>query len=254
MKSASTFTKAMPADAPDIVTVVGVFIAALVLPFIPLLNVAVWPLNELGTLIHEMGHALMCVLTGGNVSGMEIIQAGNHAGLTYCHGGIPWLYGPAGYLGTTIAGCATIALAKYPHASKYALIGFGIAFGLASATFMFTGIFQADRLMAFMSMVVGLCLAAAFIRFGFVLSPKWANRLLLFVGAELALAALGDIFTLVLLSLGFGGGGAGSDAAHMARMTGVPALIWALAWGGLSVWLMIMTISWTYDENFGKTK
>jgi hypothetical protein len=253
MKSGTLKTR-VPVDAPDIVAVGGVFLLAMFLPLIPLLNVMVWPINELATLIHEMGHALVCVLTGGHVSGMEIIAAGNHAGLTYCLGGIPLLYAPAGYLGTTIAGCATIALARFPHASKPALIAFGVAFGLASLTFMFSGIFNANQMMAVMSMIVGFCLAAAFIRFGFVLSPKWANRLLLFLGAEIALSALGDIWTLVLLSLGFGGGGGGSDAARMAALTGVPALIWALAWGALTIWMLLMTVSWTYDEDFGKKK
>jgi hypothetical protein len=256
MKAATATVKpTMPVKAPDIVTLGFVFIAAMILPMIPLLNIVIGPLTSVATLVHEMGHALACLLTGGTVSGMTIVSDGaGHGGLTFCRGGIPFIYSQTGYLGTTLAGCALIALARVPRASKIALGVLGVAFGAAAVTFMFGGIgHTGDRWQTISSMFTGLFLAAAFLRLAFKLSPSWANMLLLFVGVEIGLNALSDTWYLILLSLGFGGT-AWSDATNMANMTHVPAFVWAVLWAGLTVWALLMTISWTYDEDFGKKK
>lgn len=240
-------------DAPDVVALVGVFLFAVLLPHIPILNWVTWPLEELNTLIHEMGHAVACLLFGGSVNGMTIVPDGvGHGGLTYTKGGIPWITSQGGYLGTTIVGCALIALARIPRASKIALGVIGVAFGLASVTFMFNGVMGgADRFQALGSMVVGLCLAAALLSFAFKLSVKWANMLLLFLGVQMGMNAIDAIWYLVQVSMGLGNRG-WSDATNMAQMTGVPAFVWALFWGALSVWMLMMTISWTYDPDYGK--
>jgi hypothetical protein len=256
MKAATATVKpSIPVNAPDILTLGFVFILAVLLPAIPVLNWVLGPLTSVTTLVHEMGHALACLLTGGTVNGMTIVSDGaGHGGLTFCNGGIPFIYSQTGYLGTTMAGCGLIALARVPRASKIALGVLGFAFGAASVTFMLSGIgASADRWQGIASMATGLFLCAAFLRLAFTLSPKWANMLLLFVGVEMGLTALSDTWYLILLSLGFGGN-AWSDATNMANMTHVPAFLWAIGWAAITVWALLMTISWTYDEDFGKKK
>lgn len=240
--------QALQVEAPNILTVAGVFLAAVVLPHLPLLNLLTYPLTELNTLIHELGHAIGCLLTGGTVAAMTIVPDGaGHGGLTYCRGGIPFIFQQTGYLGTTIAGCSLIALAKYPRAAKIALIVLGATFGIASVTVMLQGVFTANKFQAVGSMVTGLLLAGAFVYSGMKLNAKWANLLLLFIGVQMGMTALMDTWNLILLSLGMAGN-AWSDATNMARLTGAPAIIWALLWAGLSAWMLLMTISWAYDD------
>src|SRR5271163_4876737 len=69
------------------------------------------PINIFTTAVHEMGHALVCLATGGQVSGLTIVGDGaGHGGLTFCQGGNPFFYTQAGYLGAAVFGCLLIIL------------------------------------------------------------------------------------------------------------------------------------------------
>ena len=71
-----------------------------------------------------MSHALACVFTGGWVSGLTIVEDGNgHGGLTFTHGGIPFIYSQAGYMGEAIWGCLLLSLARFPRGEGLSAIG-----------------------------------------------------------------------------------------------------------------------------------
>jgi hypothetical protein len=237
-------------EAPDKFTLLVVFIAACVIPHIPLLAFLTYPVEAVTTLVHELSHALAAVLTGGSVAAMTIVPDGaGHGGLTFSTGGNRFIISQAGYLGTTLMGCALIALARFPSMAKGALIALGVAFGLASVTFMFKSVFFMESLAGLTSIVLGLCLAAAFVRVGWVLSPRWANLLLLFVGVQMGMNAIDDVYFLTRMTMGLGGVITSSDAGNMQQLTGVPAWLWAILWTGMSLGFVYLTIMWTYKSD-----
>ncbi len=225
-----------------------VVLCSIMLPQIPVLNLLIAPMVSLSTIVHEMSHALACLLTGGSVQGMTIVPDGmGHGGLTFCRGGIAFIYGQAGYLGTAIVGCALIALARFPHVSKGALFALGAAFGIASLTFMFGTVLHGGIMQGLASMLVGLAMSAGFIYVSLKLNVRFANLLLLFVGVQLGLNSLIDSAAVVKQSFGFGSGM--SDATVLAGMTGIPAPFWAILWSFMAVAMLVMTLIWTYKPN-----
>jgi hypothetical protein len=228
-----------------------VFLASIVLPHIPIANLIIQPMNSVATLVHEMGHAIAAILTGGSVSGLTIVNDGaGHGGLTFSRGGIPFIISQAGYLGTTIVGCALIALARFPQISKAALFTLGLAFAGASVMFMGATVLHGGILPGILSMVLGLSIAGTLIWLSIKSHPSIANLLLLFIGVQIGLNALTDVTFLLQSSLGWAPSG-WSDATNMQKLTGIPAFVWAFLWSAASIGMLGGTIAWTYkaDKN-----
>ena len=83
-------------------------IAAIIIWFVPGLNILIWPVKIFVVIIHEGCHAMLTVLTGGGVEGISINPAGS--GQTISLGGDPLFIIPAGYLGATLFGAFTLLL------------------------------------------------------------------------------------------------------------------------------------------------
>lgn len=225
-------------------------IASFVLPHIPFLNLIALPISSFTTIIHEMGHALACILTGGQVAGISIVSDGEgHGGLTYCMGGIPFIYAQAGYITTALVGCAMIWAGRYPRLSKGVLIAIGVAFAAASCTFMLETILRGQILSGFLSMLIGLGIGGAVVFLALKSNFYYANLLLLFLGVQTALNALNDDGTLIMQALGFYGPGTWSDASNMASMTWIPAPVWALLWTVFAVGLLYVTLASSYKQD-----
>ncbi len=187
------------------------------------------PFRLFVTMIHELGHALAAVLTGGQVLGISIRLDGS--GVTLVQGGSLFLTASAGYVGSSAFGAGLLLLARAP-ARRRLLLQF-LAIGLVLATLFFfrnpTGI-----------------LAAAFLAAGFWLTAArgadWGVALLVYWLAVLnGLYAANDLLVLLELSRP-AGAGAASDAALMQRATGVPALVWALGWTALALWVQYLAL------------
>lgn len=224
--------------------------ASFILPQIPIVNLITLPLQTFTTTVHEMGHALACLLTGGQVTGMSIVSDGQgHGGLTFCRGGIPFIYAQAGYIMTALVGSAMIWTGHYPRLSKAVLMGIGGMFCLASVTFMFSTILGGQVLAGLGSMLLGLAMGCGIIFVALKLNLYWANILLLFLGIQTGLNALNDDGVLMMQALGFYGPGTWSDASNMQGMTGVPAPIWAGLWTVIAVGLLYQTVRLTYKHS-----
>jgi hypothetical protein len=95
---------------------------------VPGVHFLLTPVSQFVTMVHEMGHALVTILTGGHVNFMTVVSDGQgHAGLTGSRGGLAFFSTQAGYIGTTLFGCLLIYLGQYPRYSKLILSGLGIA-------------------------------------------------------------------------------------------------------------------------------
>src|SRR5258708_22702243 len=85
-------------------------LVSLALTFVPGANFALYPLVLFTTIIHEGGHAIMTVLTGGGVQSIGISPDGS--GVTYSVNGISWLVYMAGYLGATLFGALALHVGR----------------------------------------------------------------------------------------------------------------------------------------------
>lgn len=227
---------------------------SLLLRDVPVLGFIFAPFNQLQVLLHEMSHALACVMTGGSVSGLTIVEDGNgHGGLTFTHGGIAFIYMQAGYLGETLWGCLLIALSRFSRLSKFILMALGLLMGFSSIYFMAGGILNPSLFLAEIgSLLWGLALAAGLFYVGLKLSNRWAHALLLFLAVQSCLSSLQGIFVLFLQSMG-AFPGVWSDATNMENMTHIPAVFWGSSWALFSIGMLSWTMWMTFkSERAGK--
>jgi hypothetical protein len=243
------FSSSFNAIAFWILTVLSLFLAQM--PFVSLLFA---PVTQFTTMVHELSHALVCIATGGFVTGLTIVGDGSgHGGLTFCRGGMPFFYTQAGYLGTAVFGSLLIFVGQYPRLSKFVLIFLGTAMAAASL-FLIGGNVLSTGLAGVGSFLWGIAMSAFLIFAGIKLKAHTANLLLLFLAIQTALNSFTGILYLVQLGLGLSPSTAAwSDASNMATMPPyIPAVVWSLFWFLSSIALLTFTIWHTYGKRIFK--
>lgn len=124
-------------------------IAFVLWQFSPLVAV-VYPLRLFVTSVHELGHGMAAVLTGGEFVRFEVQS--NGAGLAYSRGGIHEVIIAAGYMGTAIFGAVLLYTSNRVRRPEIVAVALGIAF--AALTLLYSGLALAylntlERLIAF---------------------------------------------------------------------------------------------------------
>ncbi len=200
-------------------------VVSLVLWNVPIANLVLYPLRILVTLIHEGGHALATVVTGGAVQGMAVNPDGS--GVTYSAGGWGILIAPAGYLGAAAFGAVLLWLLQGSRAGRRALyLTAGVA---AVITVLFV------RNLFGLGAGLGLTLAlAAAARY---LPPLAALFLSAFLAVQFILNAFLDLINRTFSSGFFAIGH--NDAVLMARLITLPPIVWALLWAILAALLVV---------------
>jgi len=180
-----------------------------------------FPLRMLVVAAHEASHALTAIATGGEVVEVGLdIREGGHA---ITRGGIHVLVLNAGYLGSLLWGVALLGLTRTRAGARgmALLLGLGLV-GMAAA--------WVRPVLSFgfaYALVAGLALGALGLR-----ASEGVTRLVLRgVGVFSVLYAFLDVRDDVFFSDGL------SDAALLARVTGIPAVVWGVLWcaAGLAV-------------------
>jgi hypothetical protein len=206
---------------------------SVVLWFIPFAEFLTYPFRIFVTFIHEGGHALAALVTGNSVASLSV--AVNASGETYTtQGGIfsQVLISSAGYLGSMAFGALLLILIRKAVAARIVLLGSGIfifaltmIYGLFKPLFWLTGLSAIPfTLLAGLFISVGLVLIARFA------SAKVATFFVSFLAVQCILNAFFDLKTLLFISSPFAGMTVHTDALNMARATGVPAILWTVAW------------------------
>lgn len=209
-------------------TGVGIFTAAVVVTFVFWDTWLTWPIQLLVVFVHECGHALAAVLTGGEVRSLEIRT--NLSGQARTVGGIPFLILQAGYLASALFGASLMVAATRPRSARHTLLvlaallaGCGVAFS--------TGPFSATLLFALLIATLFAWAARA--------APEYVVRWgLVYIASVSALYSLIDIREDLLHWSARGP----SDATLLAARTGVPALVWGLAWAGIAIAIMAVAL------------
>ena len=212
----------------------GVFIASVLLWYIPLAQVVLYPFMLFATFVHELGHALMAIATGGKVINLEVFLDG--AGLTTTTGGFRFLILSGGYLGSTIVGAILLILASDDNIiiTKISL-GSTILIMFASIIFFVRDFFTIILILFFIAMVVLIIIKAG----------ETLNRLFLnFLAIQCCFYSLYNIKTVFGLSIM---GHGQNDAAMLAQLTWIPAPIWAIFWAILSFIIFGLVIRFIYS-------
>jgi hypothetical protein len=189
-----------------------------------------YPFKLLVVLMHESGHAAATLLVGGSVD--RIVVSPNEAGLTLSR------YPPsllraiviasAGYVGSTVSGCVLLFVAARSKEGRWPLIALASWCTLVALLYVRDGF----TLLFVAGCAVGLGLAA---KFG---APFLRRALLTFLAAFSCSYALYDIRDDLLHLAGQGG----TDADALASATFIPAIVWAVLWGALSLALVALTL------------
>jgi hypothetical protein len=206
-------------------TAAAVSLAVSLTPWAPIL---LYPFKLFTTWVHECGHALMTVLTGGHVTAITIEP--DTSGLTRSlspDGRIPrGFVASAGYLGAAIVGCLLMAATRMERRAHVIFLAIG-AFMLLTLVFWMRNLFGALVVLAW-----GLGLVAVGVRG----MPNAVRFLLSFLAIQVALNAVYDLRVLFLIE------GGRSDAATMARLFVLPAWFWATTWMVVSVAMLAATL------------
>jgi hypothetical protein len=214
-------------------------IAALLIVFIlwnvPQLSFLTYPFRLFVTYVHEAGHSIMTLLTGGKVLGFVVSADGT--GLATRFGGNSALVIPAGYLGAALFGAL---LFYFIHTLPYsrtisALLGIGlIGFSVAFA--------RPDERGMPIALFVGVLSGAALIGMAWKLSRN-VNLLVLNVLAMMT--ALNAVFDLLYLIQNSDAtrGTVVNDATNFSQTVApfLPGTAWALIWAVIAV--LMLTIS-----------
>jgi hypothetical protein len=250
----------------------GLVLLGMVLPYGYLL---VYPFRLFNTFIHEVGHAVAAVATGGQVLEMRVNL--DTSGHVMSSGGWRVVISSAGYLGSIAAGAALLLAGRKRKWARPTLLFVGTATILSTAAFAGMG----ATLAAVLGLVAGLAVVGFGVRNLNREQPKRGWSLVgvggvLGVGSLVILTLTGALLTWVI-GLGIGAGLLAvaimakpmiqhltvlflgvqlsvdglhsvrdllfitthnlghSDAANMAQHTGIPATFWALLWGAMGL-------------------
>lgn len=202
------------------------------------LSPLMYPFRLFVTYVHEAGHSLMALLTGGKVLGFTV--SSNGSGLATTAGGSRALILPAGYLGAAFFGTVLFfILNTRPYARTISII---LGVGLIVFTLMYA---RPDQDGAPIALLVGFLAGCGLVGLGWKVG-KEVNLLVLNVLAIItALNAVLDIvyltkITRVTDTICDRRGGAINDAAaftcDVAR--GIPPVVWAFLWAGIALAMM----------------
>jgi hypothetical protein len=188
-------------------------------------SVVVYPFRLFVVFLHEAGHALAAVLTGGSVVSIGISR--DEGGVCVTRGGWPFVVLNAGYLGSLLFGALFLLLGARRRNAQPVIGAIGLFSVVAALLYVRTWFGFAYTL------VVGLLLLLAAIE----LRPSVSEWLLAAIGSMSMLYAVADVASDVILRHP-----GTSDAAALARLTGIPALVWGVAWIAVSLAVMVAVV------------
>ncbi|CAA9572211.1 MAG: hypothetical protein AVDCRST_MAG18-2108 [uncultured Thermomicrobiales bacterium] len=215
---------------PQIRTLLLALAVTVIIGFIPFADFLTYPFRLFVTFIHEGGHAVATLLTGGNVQNLQV--APNGSGLVYSVLGgrlAQMLVASAGYLGAMAFGALLLALIRRAVAVRAVLYGTGTYILALTVFFGLSNLF---------TVIAGVALGLGLVAAGRYTNLRLANFLVAFLAVQCIIGALFDLRTLISFSVPLTGGPQ-TDADNMARLTGLPPIFWALTWTILAFVILI---------------
>jgi hypothetical protein len=202
---------------------------------LPWLEFIVYPLRLFVTFIHETGHILAVVLTGGQPRGFAVFPDGS--GVAYTIGGWRALIIPAGYVGTAVFGAVLFYLANTIARPRRltTLLGYGLI--VFSVVFILP-----DPLNGILALMIGSLFGILLINAARHLSDALNLLILNVIALTTGFNAVLDALYLVRVpnARGIVLNDAAAFSAEFAPL--IPAGVWALLWAALSAVLLGLSI------------
>ncbi|RMG86180.1 MAG: M50 family peptidase [Chloroflexi bacterium] len=202
---------------------------------VPGFDFITYPLRLFVTYVHEAGHSLAAVISGGQVLGFEVFE--NGGGVAYTSGGARWLILPAGYLGAALFGAILFYLANRLRYVEF------LSACMAVLLLFFPLLLNSQSLTA---MMVGLGFGLLFLLMT-IRASRDLNRLVLAVLA--AMTGLNAVMDLLFLTRNpeIGAGATINDAAKFAQEVAPALSPWMVAVGWAAIAVLLLLISFYYS-------
>ncbi|MEC0240796.1 M50 family metallopeptidase [Paenibacillus dokdonensis] len=194
--------------------------------------------RNVDTLVHELSHALITLVLSGKV--MVIYLYGNQSGVTLSSFAENWMSIPislAGYIGSALF--ALLLFFLYAKRKERAgLIVVTVLAAIAAALFVRNGygIFWC----------AGFAFLTALVAY---MAPPWLRNGYYMLIAFICLVE-SVVSPFVILSLSLYNPGAAGDAANLAQVTHIPALVWCLVFTAISLWIAKLSTSLLFKRGF----
>jgi hypothetical protein len=185
----------------------------------------VYPFRVFVVFLHEISHGIAAVLTGGRI--VSIGLTFDEGGVCVTQGGSRFLTLSAGYLGSLLWGALFLLLGMRRRRAP----------GVVALVGLFTLVVTILFVRSGFGLVYGLLSAATLMLVASKLKPQASEILLAAIGVMSCLYAVWDIASDVVLRHV-----PHSDAAALARLTGVPAIVWGVLWIAASVWVIVSVL------------
>ncbi len=199
------------------------------------LDIILYPFRLFVTFVHESGHGLAALVSGGHFE--HFVVEGNGSGYAITRGGSRLLILPAGYLGAALFGAVLFYLVNSLPYSRQISIVLGIVLLMMTALFA-----RIDSVAFFIGLLSAIVLVAVGYRGG-----RDTNILLLNILA--IMTGLNAVFDLLFLinHSNVGNGRVRNDAAAFADHLGgaIPASLWALLWAALAIAMLALSVYWS---------
>ena len=169
-----------------------------------------YPITLLVTFLHEFGHALGAVLTGGSVQALQVNQDGS--GFTRTIGGSPSIILMGGYIGSAILGNLLFFLgAKRPRTAHFTLYVLA-SLMIISAFFWFNSLFT-----------TGLLVVFALVLYFIANRRIYESEVLMFLG----------LASIIYIVQDFNVGPSTDLNAYADLLIFIPATVWMYIWLGI---------------------
>lgn len=173
------------------------------------------PLKIFVVFIHETGHALATVLTGGRVLSMVVTPW--ESGYVQALGGSPLLIASAGYVGSALFGAVMLLLAGRRQWARGIFGSLTVLFALVTLAFV--------RHPFGLMFGLGTAVVCGLLTWKRLPGVHYGVDVLAVMSAMYAIYDLSDFLLL----------GARTDAVVLAQVTRIPAFLWALLWSAVSL-------------------
>ncbi len=195
---------------------------------IPQLDFLLYPLRLFVTFVHETGHGMAALLTGGDIGRLVVFSSGS--GVATTAGGTRALILPAGYLGAALFGAALFYIANTVLFSR--TISLVLALMVAVVSILYTDFLSTAWL-------VGMGFALVLGLIAWKVSRNGNLLVLNLLAVVTGLNAVMDVVGLVNNS-GASLGGVRNDAAAFSAQVAplIPAAVWAILWALIAVLLL----------------
>lgn len=243
-------------------TALLITVIALVIVYIlwntPQLSLITYPLRLFVTFVHESGHSLAALITGGRILGF--IVSPNGSGLATTAGGWRWLVIPAGYIGAALFGSLLFYVVnRYPKFTRY----YAVVLGLAMSVFTLIFARPDEQTGLPLALLLGVGFGVLIMVMGLKLN-RFVNILVLNVLAVMtALNAVLDVWSLTQY-IDATRGTVSNDAVAFSEqiMPILPPTVVAFSWAiiaaiilGIAVWFSIgSNIRGEINQAFDQTK